>query len=88
MSGLEDNDSEPVEMQLVEQVSNRKVLARVPSGVSCRAEGRFHKERKRIQKGLGLGQLGWCVPLKNKAALMCCPAGGHQHAGPALSCSH
>lgn len=81
MSGLEDNDSEPVEMQPGEQVSNRKALALVTSGVSGRADCRFHKERKRIQKGLGLGQLGGCVPLKNKAALMCFPAGPAQECG-------
>lgn len=84
MSGLEDNDSEPVEMQPGEQVSNRKALALVTSGVSGRADCRFHKERKRIQKGLGLGQLGGCVPLKNKAALMCFPAGRHRNAACSL----
>lgn len=31
--------------------------------VSCRAYCRFHKERKRIQKGMGWGRLGRRVPV-------------------------
>lgn len=34
--------------------------------VSCRAYCRFHKERKRIQKGMGWGRLGGRVPVWTK----------------------